>query len=127
MPTYEYTCESCGRPARVFMTYAEYGSRAAVCPHCGSDQLKRRISRVRVAKSESARLDDLASSSSLAGVEADDPRALGRFMREMEREMGEDLGAEFDEMTGRLESGESPASIERSMPDLGETGAELAP
>ena len=30
-----------------------------------------------------------------------------------------DLGEEFDEVVGRLESGESPESIEESMPDLG--------
>jgi hypothetical protein len=55
---------------------------------------------------------------SLAGME-DDPRAMGRFMREMSQEMGEDLGDEFEEVAGRLEKGESPESIEASMPDLG--------
>lgn len=123
MPTYEYRCESCGRAVRLFMTYAEYGSRAAVCPHCGSDRLKRLVSRVRVARSDSVRLDDLAANTALARLEDDDPRALGRYMREMGREMGEDLGAELDEVAGRLESGESPASIERAMPNLGETDA----
>jgi hypothetical protein len=47
---------------------------------------------------------------------------MGRFMREMSRDMGEDLGDEFDEVAGRLESGESPESIEQSMPTLGVEG-----
>jgi hypothetical protein len=57
--------------------------------------------------------------SMLAGLDEEDPRSLGKFMRNMSSEMGEDLGDEFDEVVGRLESGESPESIEESMPDLG--------
>lgn len=60
------------------------------------------------------------SDDSLAGLE-DDPRAMGQFMRQMSREMGEDLGEEYDEMASRLEKGESPESIEQSMPHLGKT------
>jgi Flp pilus assembly protein TadB len=51
---------------------------------------------------------------------------MGRWMRKMSREMGEDLGPEFDEVVGRLEAGEDPEEIERSMPDLmGEGGGDL--
>ncbi|MDX1416725.1 MAG: hypothetical protein R3293_21165 [Candidatus Promineifilaceae bacterium] len=57
--------------------------------------------------------------SSMAGLDEEDPRALGRFMRKMSNEMGEDMGAEFNEVVDRLEKGESPESIEESMPDLG--------
>jgi hypothetical protein len=60
-------------------------------------------------------MDDTA----LAGLDEDDPKALGRFMRKMSREMGEDLGDEFNEVVNRLEKGESPESIESTMPDLG--------
>jgi hypothetical protein len=61
----------------------------------------------------------------LAGLDEEDPRSLGRYMRKMSKEMGEDLGDEFDEVVGRLESGESPESIEDSMPDLGAGDAGL--
>jgi Flp pilus assembly protein TadB len=43
-------------------------------------------------------------------------------MRKMSQEMGEDLGDEFGEVVDRLESGESPDSIEESMPELSEGG-----
>jgi Flp pilus assembly protein TadB len=56
----------------------------------------------------------------MAGVDEDDPRSLGRFMRKMSSEMGEDMGDEFNEVVDRLESGEPPESIEETMPDLGE-------
>jgi hypothetical protein len=58
----------------------------------------------------------------MAGLDEEDPRSIGRFMRKMSSEMDEDLGDEFDEVVGRLESGESPESIEESMPDLADSG-----
>jgi hypothetical protein len=41
-------------------------------------------------------------------------------MRKMGREMGEDLGPEFDETIDRLEAGESPEEVERSRGELEE-------
>jgi hypothetical protein len=72
-----------------------------------------------MAKSEDARMDSMMDDSALAGLDGEDPRALGQFMRKMSSEMGEDMGDEFNEVVGRLEKGESPESIEQSMPDLG--------
>lgn len=122
MPLYEYNCRACGRRVRLFMTFAEYDRATPACPHCASTDLKRRINRVAVAKSEDARLDSLMNDRALGGLDDDDPRAMGRFMRQMSREMGEDMGGEFDEVVGRLESGEAPEAIEASMPDLGGSG-----
>jgi hypothetical protein len=86
----------------------------------------RRIGRIRFARSEESRLDNLADPSALAGLE-DDPRALGKMMRQMGREMGEDMPAEFDEVVGRLEAGQSPEDIEKEIPDLGGLGGEGGP
>ncbi len=95
MPTYEYRCLDCRRRFEVFMTYAEYGSREVACPHCQSTRIQRRIGRIRIARSEDALLDDLADPAALEGLE-DDPKALGRMMRRMSRELGEDICPEFD-------------------------------
>ena len=54
----------------------------------------------------------------LDGLE-DDPRALGKMMRKMRGELGEDVGPEFDEVVDRLEAGQSPEDIESAIPDLG--------
>jgi len=78
-----------------------------------------------MAKSEDARMDGMMDDSALAGLDEDDPRSLGKFMRKMSNEMGEDMGDEFNEVVGRLEKGESPDSIEQSMPDLGSGDAAL--
>ena len=118
MPTYDYRCLSCKARFELFMTYAEYDQKKVICPNCGSDQVRRRIGRIRVAKSEDRRLEDLVDPSQLDGIE-DDPKALGRLMRKMGNELGEDAGPEFDEVVSRLEKGEDPEHIEKSMPDLG--------
>jgi len=122
MPVYEYRCRNCRRLVRLTLSFAEYDSAEPTCPHCQSTDLKRRIGRIALAKSEDARMDALMDDSALAGLDEEDPRAIGQFMRKMSREMGEDMGDEFDEVIDRLESGESPESIEESMPELGMGG-----
>ena len=124
MPIYQYRCLNCHKRFEIFMSYAEYGTRPVLCTHCGSENVLRRIGRIRIAKSEESRLDDLADPSALAGLE-DDPRELGRMMRKMSREMGEDMGPEFDEVIGRLEAGQSPEDIESELPDLGGAGDDM--
>ena len=119
MPAYDFFCLNCNKRVRLRFSFAEYETAVPVCPHCQSENLKRRIGRIAVAKSEDARMDSLMDESALAGLDEEDPKALGKFMRKMSREMGEDLGDEFNEVVGRLESGEDPESIEKSMPDLG--------
>ncbi|MGD8804660.1 MAG: zinc ribbon domain-containing protein [Chloroflexota bacterium] len=118
MPYYEYRCLDCHNRARLFFTYAQYDSATPVCPSCNSQNLRRLISRVALARSEEARLTSFEEDSFLAGLDEEDPRALGRAMRRMNQEMGEDLGPEFNEVVERLESGQSPEAIEESMPEL---------
>ena len=118
MPVYQYRCLNCRKRFEIFMSYSQYGSQPVHCPHCASDQVQRRIGRIRVAKSEDSRLESMADPSSLEGLE-DDPRALGQMMRKMSREMGEELGPEFDEVVDRLDAGQDPEDIEKALPDLG--------
>jgi putative FmdB family regulatory protein len=121
MPLYPYTCLNCKKRFEIFMTYSQYGTQPVHCPHCSSEQVRRRIGKVRVARSEESRMEAMADPSSLAGLE-DDPKALGRMMRQMSSEMGEEMGPEFDEVVDRLEAGQSPEEIESAIPDLGEGG-----
>ncbi len=118
MPYYLYRCLSCNKRFEEYMSYAEYGNRAVICPYCKGENVQRRISRIRIARSEDSLLEDLTDPSALDGLE-DDPRALGKMMRKMSKEMGEDLGPEFSEVVDRLEAGQSPEEIEAAMPDLG--------
>jgi putative FmdB family regulatory protein len=125
MPNYDYICLDCHHRFDVFMSFSEYGKRKVTCPNCQSANIRRGIPRVRVAKSEDSRLDDLSSDfsdpSALAGLE-NDPQAMGRMMRKMGNEMGEEMPPEFGEVVDRLEKGQSPEEIEKEMPDLGDSG-----
>ncbi len=120
MPHYDFICHDCGQPTRLFFSFAEYETAVPICPHCQSKNIKRRIGRIALGKSEESRLDNLMDDSTLDNLDENDPQAIGQFMRTMSQEMGEDLGDEFNEVVGRLEKGESPDSIEKSMPELGD-------
>jgi len=121
MPDYPYTCQDCQKRFTIFLTYQEYDQAEIACPHCASQNVSRRLGRVRFARSEESRLDSLADPSQLAGIE-DDPRAMAKLMKQMSTELGEDPGPEFNEVVGRLEKGHSPEQIERDLPDLGDGG-----
>ena len=119
MPTYDFICNDCQQRFDVFQTFAEYGKKPVTCSHCNSKNVRRRMTKVRIAKSEDARMESMADD--FSGVEGldEDPQAMGRMMRKMGKEMGEDLPPEFDEVVDRLESGQSPEDIEKAIPDLG--------
>ncbi|MBI9051778.1 MAG: zinc ribbon domain-containing protein [Anaerolineaceae bacterium] len=119
MPTYRYRCLSCKMPFELAMRYQDYGVIPVKCTHCGNENVERRIERIRVLKDDAVRLQNMADPQNLANIE-DDPRALGKMMRNMESQIGENMGSEFDEVVGRLESGQSAQNIERELPDLAE-------
>jgi putative FmdB family regulatory protein len=123
MPIYEYLCHDCQRRVSLlWRSFTDAQEREAICPRCGGKNLARLISRVAVLRSEESRLDSLADPGSMGELDENDPKSLARFMRKMAGETGEDLGPEFDEVVGRLEAGEDPESIEKSMPDLAGEG-----
>jgi putative FmdB family regulatory protein len=123
VPVYEYHCHDCKRRVSIFWrTFSDVDTESITCPRCDGTNLTRLISRVRMIRSEEGRLDDIADPSGFPDLDENDPKSLGRWMRKMRAEIGdevgEDLGPEFDEVVGRLESGEDPESIEKSMPEL---------
>lgn len=126
MPTYEYRCIDCNHKFEIFLSYQEYEATAVSCPKCGHGQPERIIRPLRITRTEGGRLESLADPATLAGMD-DDPQTLGRMMRQMSRELGEDMGSEFDEVVDRLEKGQSPEEIERDLPDLGAGGGGMGP
>ena len=120
MPIYEYRCRKCGKKS----TYVTLSVKAALepaCRSCGSRDVVKLVSRVSISRSEESRMESLADPSKLSGVDENDPKSLARWMRKMSSEVGEEMPEEFDEVIGRLESGQTPEEIEESMPELGES------
>jgi len=120
MPEYEFRCLDCKRTVSLFLAIAEYESTLPSCPHCGGANLRRKIGRVRVARSEESRLESLSDPTSWGDVDESDPKSMARMMRRMSQETGEEMGPEFDEAVDRLEAGENPDEVEKSIPGLGD-------
>jgi len=107
MPIYDYRCGGCRRRiSLLFRTFAAADNPA--CPHCGSHELARLVTRFAVGRSEDSRLDNLADPAAFAGLDESDPRSVARWARQMGQEYGEDLGDDFGEMVDQMEAGELP-------------------
>ncbi|MBI3928157.1 MAG: zinc ribbon domain-containing protein [Armatimonadetes bacterium] len=128
MPIYEYGCHDCRKRVSVFYrTVAAARSKDPECPRCGGSRLTRLVSRVTRLRSDETRLESLADPSGMSALENGDPRTIARWMKDMSREMGEDLGGEFHEVVDRLEAGEDPESIEKTLGDLGGASDDWSP
>ncbi len=123
MPLYDYRCPDCKRRVSVFQSYADYGKIRPACPKCGGERLERTISRVRFSRSEESRLENLSDPTAWGDVDENDPRSMARMMRRMGSELGEEMGPEFNEAVDRLEDGEDPEQIEKSLPGPGGNAA----
>ncbi len=121
MPIYEYRCGDCKRRVSLYyQTFSGAASATPTCPHCQSANLSRLVSRVFQAKSEDARLDDLADPSAFGDLDENDPKSVARWARKMGQEMGEDLGDDWDEMVDRIEAGEDLGEDEGMPSDGGD-------
>jgi putative FmdB family regulatory protein len=124
MPIYEYRCGNCKQKVSIFFrSFSAVDQDKARCPNCDSVDLKKLMPRVRVMRGGSSAPDssgDDFDESMLDGLDENDPRSMGRMMRRMADETGEDLGPEFGEVITRLEKGDDPEEIEKSMPELGD-------
>jgi len=109
LPIYEYRCQSCGRKSSKL--HRSFSQQAQVsCDHCNSPDLDRLISRVTLFRS-----DEIGDVSYIADVDESDPRALTQAMKRMQREMGDDAGAEVKDAIEMLEAGVSPDEMSGGM------------
>lgn len=120
MPIYEYGCEDCQERVSIFFrSFAEAETRQVVCPYCHSTHLKRLISKVRVMHSAEKYSQKLSNPTHRDDQEDTSPKALASKMRKMSKDIGEDLGDDFNQVVHRLEAGESPESIDKDYPTAG--------
>jgi putative FmdB family regulatory protein len=123
MPIYEYRCQACGKKSEI-ITLRVSEEVSPTCRHCGSENLNRMMSRVRVRLSEETRLERLADPSRLGGLDENDPKSMARWMKTMTREMGDDFeGEDVDAMIEEAMEEESqgksqPGNVSASDDDL---------
>ncbi len=110
MPMYEYHCEDCDQQFTLLIrSFSDIERREKICPYCGRQNLRKLLSQVAVLSSESDRLATPPSNTQ------ENPRELAHIMRDARRKPGQDFGPEFQEVAHRLEKGENPKNIERSL------------
>ncbi len=110
MPIYEYRCTRCGRKNE-FITFRISEEIDPKCRFCGSNNLRKMVSRVRVRLSEETRLERLADPSRWGSLDENDPKSMERFMKTVGREIGDDLDTDIDELIEEsMEEGFSEAS-----------------
>jgi len=136
MPIYEYRCDKCRRVLN-FLVRDVSQHTVPHCPRCGNEDMVRLFSPCachssarRASESGSGPgsagegLDageglggdeGLADLPGMEGLDENDPRSLGRWMRRMADEIGEPLEPEMDEVCRRLEAGEDPDKIDEEM------------
>src|SRR5262245_38200446 len=124
MPIYEYECDGCRR--RVSLLVLRPSAAAPpTCPRCGSSALSRVMSRFATLKSEDARLDALADSSSLGDLDENNPASVARFMKKMGRELGDDLGEDFESaMDEAMAEGEDAGGGDLESPDAADASSD---
>jgi putative FmdB family regulatory protein len=95
MPIYEYRCRKCQRKFER-ITFRVSEEVLAGCSHCGSDEVERIPSRVRVRLSEESRMARLTDPARFSGLDENDPKSMAKWMKSMNKEMGEDMEEDFD-------------------------------
>ncbi|MEW6381583.1 MAG: zinc ribbon domain-containing protein [bacterium] len=124
MPIYEYECRQCCKRS-TFLILNLTSPQSPQCRHCGSNDLEKLISRVRMLKSDEARLESLADPSKLAGLDENDPVSMARWMKKMGKEMGEEFAGDeleqmIDEAAHEAEGGEGTADTSIPSGDSGD-------
>ncbi|MFN8376488.1 MAG: zinc ribbon domain-containing protein [Anaerolineae bacterium] len=114
MPTYDYRCKDCGTAFTLFYkTYKDYDAAAKNCPHCGSADLSRLITRVTVAQ-PTRDYRKMSSGEMLSVLDSGNSREVGRMFEQVGGGAPE-LGADYHDTTQRLLNGEKAEKIERDL------------
>jgi putative FmdB family regulatory protein len=112
MPLYEYVCPKCNAQASVLHRQIERGQKAKhVCESCGHKPMRRLFSTFAFRPSGTATKSQVDKPAQATTPET--PQALAQTMRQAAR--CRDMGAEFNEVAGRLEKGERAPSVETSL------------
>jgi putative FmdB family regulatory protein len=104
MPIFEFECSRCGRISSQVVIGSGKRRRHA-CPHCGSARTKRVMSSFAVVESEASRLSGFDTSAPRDDSFYRDSRNVGLWAKKRARQMGVDLGPQFDATVEKARSG----------------------
>jgi len=96
MPIYEYRCRDCGRTfSHLVLKRDDF---RPYCKYCGSNSVTKLVSRIHVRLSEGTRLEKLADSAIMGGLDENDPKGMARWVKKMGGLVGDDMGEDFDQV-----------------------------
>jgi putative FmdB family regulatory protein len=105
MPIYEYHCQACDRDQSVlFLSQREAASRPR-CKYCGARRLTRVLSRFAYHQTEAARLRNFDTNAPRDESFYKDSRNVGLWAKKRAKELGADLGSQFEETVEKARSG----------------------
>ena len=108
MPIYEYQCRACGEQFQS-LVMSQGDLEVLRCPECGRQDFKKLVSRVAYHVSEQDRLDSYNPNAAKSDSFYRDSRNIGLHAKKRAREMGEDLGSEFETKLEKLRT--DPGSV----------------
>jgi putative FmdB family regulatory protein len=105
MPIYEYHCQACGKDqSLLFLTQREVAPRPR-CKYCGARRLTRLLSRFAHHQTDAARLDGFDTNAPRDESFYRDSRNVGLWAKKRAKEMGVELGPQFEETVEKARSG----------------------
>ena len=107
MPIYEYLCSPCEKRISLLIRNYDESNKGLTCPNCGESDLRRLMSAPSISYGK--------TNSPKQSQSPNNPHLLAKTMRSSMRKSGQNYGSEFKEVAHRLEKGESPNSIEKSL------------
>ncbi len=108
MPIYEYQCYSCKEEFQSLVMQKEEEEHLA-CPECGSNNLKKLVSRVVHHVSEQDRLEAFHPTTPKSDSFYKDSRNIGLHAKKRAKQMGVDLGSGFENKLEKLRT--DPGSV----------------
>lgn len=104
MPLYEYQCKSCGQVTSALILKSGEEKKVR-CEHCNDRRLSRILSRFTTHKPESQRIDEFDTRSPRGDEFYKDDRNIGLWAQKRSKELGVDLGTQFNNTLERARSG----------------------
>jgi len=105
MPIYEYCCQACGKSQSLLFLSQKDAATKPRCKYCGARRLKRLLSRVAYHQTEASRLNDFDTSAPRDESFYRDSRNVGLWAKKRAKQMGVDLGSQFEETVEKARSG----------------------
>jgi putative FmdB family regulatory protein len=105
MPIYEYHCKSCQRNQSVLFLSQQGVEARPRCKYCGERRLTRLLSRFAYHQTEASRLQDLDTSAPHDESFYRDSRNVGLWAKKRAKQLGVDLGSQFEETVEKARSG----------------------